>query len=330
VPTLTLVVHDLPRHLAAARSAHLPNLQRFLARADAVHHAGIGLAAWLCRCFGIDRQHDWPVGAVLASAEAGNAGRYWLCADPVSLAVDRDRVLMLPPPTLTAEESAGLFASLKSHLEGEDLAMVSIDTGRWCIGCSLPQHLSGTDPELAVGRDIRPLLPRGDDAPRWLRLGTELQMLLHDHPLNLAREARGEAPANGVWLWGGGRQPQPARSDMALAARERLALALARLSGAASVPLQADLPGTLEAHAGGDLIVLPPDSAAAHTAGDAAGLDSDWLAPAWRCLATRRFDRLRLVGLHGSGVAELQVDRAARWKFWRRRRSALAAVDASA
>jgi len=29
----------------------------------------------------------------------------------------------------------------------------------------------------------------------------ELQMQLHDHPLNQAREARGELPVNSLWLW---------------------------------------------------------------------------------------------------------------------------------
>ena len=29
-------------------------------------------------------------------------------------------------------------------------------------------------------------------------------MLLHDHPVNIAREARGCLPVTGVWFWGGG------------------------------------------------------------------------------------------------------------------------------
>jgi len=39
---------------------------------------------------------------------------------------------------------------------------------------------------------------------KWRRLQNELQMLLHDHPVNAAREARGELAINGIWFWGAG------------------------------------------------------------------------------------------------------------------------------
>jgi hypothetical protein len=98
---------------------------------------------------------------------------------------------MMPPPALSAQESASLLATLRPHLEVEDLQLLAIDAAHWCIGCPAPQDLVCTDPALAVGRDIHPLLPAGKDAARWRRLGTELQMLLHEHPVNKAREARG-------------------------------------------------------------------------------------------------------------------------------------------
>ncbi len=48
-------------------------------------------------------------------------------------------------------------------------------------------------------------------------------MLLHDHPVNEARERRGEPPINAVWLWGGGRlaAPDRARRSSACAGRTR-------------------------------------------------------------------------------------------------------------
>jgi hypothetical protein len=48
-------------------------------------------------------------------------------------------------------------------------------------------------------------LPDGRDAAAWNRLLTEIQMTWHTHPVNEAREARGEATVNSVWLHGGGR-----------------------------------------------------------------------------------------------------------------------------
>jgi hypothetical protein len=39
----------------------------------------------------------------------------------------------------------------------------------------------------------------------WQRILTEIQMALYAHPLNQAREARGELLVSSLWLWGGGR-----------------------------------------------------------------------------------------------------------------------------
>ena len=41
----------------------------------------------------------------------------------------------------------------------------------------------------------------GADTREWLRLTTEIQMWLHNHPQNAKREAAGQPPANGLWLW---------------------------------------------------------------------------------------------------------------------------------
>lgn len=38
-------------------------------------------------------------------------------------------------------------------------------------------------------------------AAQWLQLSTEIQMFLHNHPLNQARQARGDYPINALWLW---------------------------------------------------------------------------------------------------------------------------------
>ena len=42
---------------------------------------------------------------------------------------------------------------------------------------------------------------------RWHSILNEIQMVLHEHPVNEAREGRGEPPVNSVWLWGAGPMP---------------------------------------------------------------------------------------------------------------------------
>src|SRR5690606_22272390 len=55
-------------------------------------------------------------------------------------------------------------------------------------------------------------LPSRSDGAQLRRLVTEAQMLLHDLPMNDAREANGKLPVTGVWPWGNGRMPVIAAS----------------------------------------------------------------------------------------------------------------------
>jgi hypothetical protein len=45
--------------------------------------------------------------------------------------------------------------------------------------------------------------PQEDSLREWRRLLNEIQMVWHDHPVNLARAERGEMPINSLWLFGG-------------------------------------------------------------------------------------------------------------------------------
>lgn len=56
----------------------------------------------------------------------------------------------------------------------------------------------------AQGKAVRANLPHGRDAPRVHAWMNELQMFLHDHPVNRARAARSLPPVNGIWIDGEG------------------------------------------------------------------------------------------------------------------------------
>ncbi len=63
---------------------------------------------------------------------------------------------------------------------------------------------STTEPARALVADLEASLPKGSDARSLKRLGAELEMWLHAHPLNETRRRRGELPVSSLWLWGGG------------------------------------------------------------------------------------------------------------------------------
>jgi len=51
-------------------------------------------------------------------------------------------------------------------------------------------------------------LPSGEGTAEHRNLLSEIEMALHEHEVNLNREANGHLPVNSLWLWGGGTAPE--------------------------------------------------------------------------------------------------------------------------
>jgi hypothetical protein len=98
------------------------------------------------------------------------------------------------------------------------------------------------DPARLLGGGIAGSTVQGPGAAQLLRLGAELEMWLHAHPLNAARVQRDEPPLTTLWLWGGGRPlsatapprpaTDPAATFMTVFAQDPVADGLCALSGA--------------------------------------------------------------------------------------------------
>jgi hypothetical protein len=54
--------------------------------------------------------------------------------------------------------------------------------------------------------------PQEDSLREWRRLLNEIQMVWHEHPVNIARAERGEVPINSLWLFGGAKGWSPDHS----------------------------------------------------------------------------------------------------------------------
>jgi hypothetical protein len=137
-------------------------------------------------------------------------------------------------------------------------------------------------PRPSPGRTLEPFLPQGDEARDWRRLINEAQVLLHNHPLNMAREAAGRPTANSLWPWGAGSLPGRATAPAArIEASHPLAIGLARLSGVPALPT----PERFEIAVPGRLTFLQDLELAAQGLDDAAWrtglteLETRWFAP---------------------------------------------------
>lgn len=315
-----------PRMLeAAAQDLHLPALQTLLVRGRRAACLAEGVEAALCEALGVQRQQDWPIAPISVQQDGGAAeGAYWLRADPVHLRLMRDRVVLADSgdPALTQQEANALAASIAEHF-GDAFRPLPLRPMRWYLRLDQPPRLSTTPPSVATGLDIDPLLPRGDDAMRYRALLNEVQMLLHGHPVNEAREARGALPVNSLWLWGGGTLPARPPERTTLYCRDEGSRAIGAYCGTTL----RELPDRCDRRMLDSASVIVLDALTpAGQCGDPYGwrealrtLESDWFAPLRDVLRTSGAAAVRLADPI-SGRA-LLLDRAAVWKIWRRPRN---------
>lgn len=311
MPDATLFLPSLPQRDALTPSPRVAALERLLSRAYLATRPCNESAQWTCEAFGVARQQDWPVAPLSLLGEGADPGAdYWLCATPVHMQVRRDQMLMMPPHMLTIapDEAAALLASLESHFARDGLAFRAPVPQRWYLRCPGRPGLQTTSVELAAGKPVDPLLPAGRDRLVFHRLINEIQMLLHEHPVNVQREARGLPAINSVWLWGGGTLPESASSPWPAVATSRpLERGLAQLAGVPAGPLK-------DAASAHGLLML----ADADIALDA--LERDWAGPLLGQITAGALGQVELVTVQAGQCRQWTLRRADLWKFWRRDR----------
>jgi hypothetical protein len=167
---------------------------------------------------GPDLLKRFPAGPCVSAAWTGERARgTWACAAPVHLATAIDHLQLAAPAPLplAAEESSEFVTSLNAHLDGSGFRLHALPGRGWLCECPPGLACTGVEPAAAVGRNLRELLPAGRDAPRVRALVNELQMLLHEHPVNERRALLGAPAMNSLWLWGfrAAVEPSPARGS---------------------------------------------------------------------------------------------------------------------
>ncbi len=92
-----------------------------------------------------------------------------------------------------------------------------------------------TPPHDITGRVIGEYLPAEEEAAPLLDMMQKSVALLKDHPVNLARAAKGENPANAIWLWGHGKRPQLQNFEERFGVRGAMISAVDLLKGIACI-----------------------------------------------------------------------------------------------
>lgn len=211
-------------------------------------HLESPLEALICRQYGLQARPDYPIAAMCAVADGldlvdglVDADNYWLRADPVYLVLQRDCFSLheAVPLSVDATHAKNMVASLNQHFNQDGLTFLIGNSGAWYLRTEQNLDIKTTLPSVVAGKNIHQFMPQGFAASKWLAVLNEVQMLLFEHPANIARESLGELAVNSIWLSGGGKMPQvlPLLNNVdAIFADSIFYQGLAKLAG---VPFQA-------------------------------------------------------------------------------------------
>jgi hypothetical protein len=214
-PHVTVLAEDLARLAAALPEARCPALERAWSRGTPCRLGSRTANHLRFRLFGLEAREPLPVAALTLTADSGTRpppDGYCLRIDPVTLWADMAQVFMarcgfadLDPYERNEVENVVRAVLLEEglHLEGDH-------PERWCIALRAPLPFSFTPLDEALGMDLGEALPGHPEARYWRRILTEVQVALHNAPVNLRRRAAGKTEINSVWFWGGGFLPAAA------------------------------------------------------------------------------------------------------------------------
>jgi hypothetical protein len=252
----------------------------------------------------------YPSAPVYAVGESlDSSAKHWFHLDLVHFAAGLNDVTLIPlrgPTAVMPEEAAALASVIRPHLEQSGLELHEVSQ-RWLVESPDARDTDTVTAEFARTHEWSDAWPRGTDSGRLRRLMTELQMLLHENPVNQRRSARGMPAANAVWFWGNGRAtPTTETQRAACAGRNAYLRGICRLHGwphgddasAAALMSQCEQSSS---------VVGVVDVASS------AELDSQWLAPLLDGLTRKRFASLHLV----LDEWDLTIDRWQLAAFWR-------------
>jgi hypothetical protein len=222
--------------------------------------------------------------------------------------------LRLHPAGLLAtslEEQVALSADFEQVFQGSGWALRATQRRELLLEGPPAESITSQDPARFLGRAVREGVPQGVGAAALRRLMSEIEMWLHEHPLNLRRMAAGALPINGLWLWGGGSAASPrVRQLPPLFGEDLAAEALWQLAGQSIQPLPASWAALPDTRERGAVLIVPVPSGAGPDG--LLGLEQQWIAP------------LLAHALQGGGATLLCANKrftlggGARWKLWRR------------
>jgi hypothetical protein len=306
----------------ADHSSRWPQLARLAGRGSIEQlqpaRATDGLRPWqaaLLLSLGLGPSGEqYPSAAVTRTGDSGErAAGFWLHALPMHFAAGLDRltaVLLQGESRMANAERAELEPTVAAHLRSSGFELLSTASGEWLVRSERALELQTLSPEAAAANPLDEVMPRGRDAGELRRLMTELQMLLHEHPVGAQRLKRGVPEVNAIWFHGQGAIGGVKRQALPQAFGEDAYLrGLYRLHDLTVEPQPMDARALLSHMSGRAVAVIAVE--------DLDTLEALWIAPLARALTVGTVAHVDLI----LDRWRLAISRGALFKFWQQQRS---------
>lgn len=155
------------------------------------------------------------LGTGLAALHAGvknPAETVWL-AELSAISVGREGATIAHPASfeVTTHEADALFDAVSGLWADRAISALPINARQWRIWLDPSASTRSLTPAAMAEMRLTDWWPQEDSLREWRRLLNEIQMVWHEHPVNLARAERGEVPINSLWLFGGAQGWSPSQ-----------------------------------------------------------------------------------------------------------------------
>jgi len=208
IPQLIQPLSDWQSHYQFSPLYHY--LTRFLVNFEVVKTNNNGIDENLFFKIGGQDFDELPVAIYRSQihfTEQQNTVGPMVCADPVHLEVGlKDITLTHQIDDLTIGEAKELILLLNDHLKQDGFTFIFGTNKNWYLTLE-DDGFKSSSLESVLGKSITNHLPTSNGR-NWSVLQNEVQMILHNSPLNQQRELMGLPTINSLWFWGGG-QPIP-------------------------------------------------------------------------------------------------------------------------
>lgn len=153
-----------------------------------------------------DGQIPWAAWQAQKDPSLADFGGAWAFVTLCHWQADKHQVSMrqIPMQDLPQVESDTLLSAMRPFFAEDGITLYPNEPGRWLAHADVFGGLAMASPDRVLGRNLVSWMPDTAQAGGLIRLISEMQMLLYNHPVNDARDARGALPVNAFWLSGSG------------------------------------------------------------------------------------------------------------------------------